>query len=160
MGLLARPGRNTRAVGSVRRINLVISFSLLEAAVELLVLLGRNTRAAGSVKRITLVISSFLLVGAAGPLVLVDPNTRAVDFAWRSDRFKPVDTHLVWFRTAPVVGSGGPENSVRGNAGEIPAPVQNFVPNGLSKSYLNFNWKNTLSVFRSTPNRDSVVEVK
>ncbi|QNJ22017.1 hypothetical protein SynMITS9220_00706 [Synechococcus sp. MIT S9220] len=72
----------------------MISFSLLEAAVEMLVLLGRNTRAAGSVKRIILVISSFLLVGAAGPLVLVDPSTRAVDFAWRSDRLKPVDTHL------------------------------------------------------------------
>ena len=68
MGLLARPGRNTRAVGFVRRI--------------------------------TLVISSFLLVGAAGPLVLVDPNTRAVDFAWRSDRFKPVDTCLGWVRTS------------------------------------------------------------
>ena len=100
MGLLARPGRNTRAVGFVRRITLVISFSLLEAAVELLVLLGLKTRAAGSVKRITLVISSFLLVGAAGPLVLVDPNTRAVDFAWRSDRFKPVDTCLGWVRTS------------------------------------------------------------
>ena len=94
MGLLARLGRNTRVAGSVRRITLVISFSLLEAAVELLVLLGRNTRAAGSVKRTILVISSFLLVGAAGPLVLVDLNTRAVDFAWRSDRLKPVDTQL------------------------------------------------------------------
>ena len=93
MGLLVLLGRSTRAVGSVRRVTLVISFSLLEAAVELLVLLGRNTRAAGSVKRITLVISSFLLVGAARPLVLVDPSTRAVDFAWRSDRLKPVDTH-------------------------------------------------------------------
>ena len=98
--LLARLVRNTKAVGSVRRIPLVISSSLLEAAVGLLARLGRNTRAAGSVRQIVLGTSSFLRVGAAGPLVPVDPNTRAVDFAWRSDRFKPVDTHLVWVRTA------------------------------------------------------------
>jgi len=100
VGLLVRLVRNTKAVGSVRRIPLVISSSLLEAAVGLLARLGRNTRAAGSVRQIVLGTSSFLRVGAAGPLVPVDPNTRAVDFAWRSDRFKPVDTHLGWVRTS------------------------------------------------------------
>lgn len=100
VGLLVRLVRNTKVVGSVRRIPLVISSSLLEAAVGLLARLGRNTRAAGSVRQIVLGTSSFLRVGAAGPLVPVDPNTRAVDFAWRSDRFKPVDIHLGWVRTS------------------------------------------------------------
>ena len=100
VGLPVRLVRNTKVVGSVRRIPLVISSSLLEAAVGLFARLVRNTRAAGSVRQIVLGISSFLRVGAAGPLVPVDPNTRAVDFAWRSDRFKPVDTHLGWVRTS------------------------------------------------------------
>ncbi|KZR89903.1 hypothetical protein [Synechococcus sp. MIT S9508] len=89
--LLARLGRNTRVVGSVRRIILVINSSLLEAAVEQPVLLDLNTRAAGSVKRIILVISSFLRVEAAGPLVLVDPSTGEVGFAWRGDCLGSVD---------------------------------------------------------------------
>ena len=63
-------------------------------------------------------------------------------------------------KSIPIGGSGGPENSVGGNVGGITVLGQNFVPTGFTESYWNLNWKNTLSVFRSTPNRDSVVEVK